>query len=285
MEKTNGSLRLCLDPQDLNKAIQRNYYEIPTLDEISAKLAGNTFFTILDLKDGYYQIQLDEKSSSLCTFSTVFGCYKFNRLPFGVCNAPEHFQKVIENSFGDIPNVIIYFDDILIAAKNEQEHDLTLKKVLDRAKFLGIKFNSDKIQYKVSSVKYLGHIFCKDGVKPDADRVKALVSLESPKNVKELQRILGMLNYLRRFIGNFAEKTSPIRELLKKDIHFQWLPKHEGVLNELKDILSKEPVLGNFDRKKEVTIQCDASQHGLGCTLMQEGRPIHYASRSLTSTY
>lgn len=284
IEKTNKSLRLCLDPQDLNKAIQRDYYQIPTLDEISAKLAGQSFFTVLDLKDGYYQIQLDEESSKLCTFSTVFGCYKFNRLPFGISNAPEHFQNVIEKAFGDIPNVIVYFDDILIATKDEKQHDQILKQVMDRSKLLNVKFNNQKLQYKTNNVKYLGQVFCKEGMKPDEDRVKALLNLKNPENVKELQKILGMINYLRRFVDNFAEKTSKLRELLKKNVEFQWLPEHTKVLNKIKTLLSKEPILGNFDKNKEITIQSDASQNGLGCTLMQENKPICYASRSLTET-
>lgn len=126
--------------------------------------------------------------------------------------------------------------------------------------------------------------FLKNGVEADKSMIEAILKLESPNNLKELQRIMGMLNYLRRFISNFAERTSQIRELLKKDVEFSWLPAHEAELTKIKQALSKRPVLGIFDVKKEVTIQCDASQNGLGCTLMQEGRPVHYASRSLTNT-
>ncbi|XP_030755156.1 uncharacterized protein K02A2.6-like [Sitophilus oryzae] len=282
IEKSNGSLRLCLNPQDLNKAIQRNFYTIPTIEDISSKLCNKSWFTVLDFKDGFYQVELDHKSSELCTFSTVFGCYKFLRLPFGLTNAPEYFQKVNEENFGDIEGVIIYFDDLLIAANTEQEHDAILKKVIERAQMLNIKFNQTKLQYKVNEVNYVGHVFCKDGMKPSKDRVKAIQAIENPTNLKELQRVLGMLNYLRGFIPNFAKVTSPIRELLRKDVHFQWNQKHTEVLNKLKDILASDLVLGTFQSDKPIVIQTDASKDGLGCCLMQD-KPTYHGSRSLTA--
>lgn len=131
---------------------------------------------------------------------------------------PEFFQRVLEESFGDIEGVSVYFDDVLIATKNEKEHDQIFNKVIESAKKLNIKFNPDKMQYKVNKVKFLGHEFSKEGMKPDAERIKALEAIKNPTNVKELQRILGMLNYLRRFIPNYSEITGPLYELLKKDV-------------------------------------------------------------------
>lgn len=285
VEKTNGKIRICLDPRDLNKVIKRpRDVLIPTVDELTEKLANKCYFTVLDLKDGFWHVKLDEKSSELCTFSTPFGCYKFNRLPFGLNMAPEYFQKINTENFGDIEGVVVYFDDILIAADTEKDHDTITKKVIDRARKIGVKFNKNKVQYKVSSVKYLGHIFSSEGMTIDPERVQAILSIESPTNVKKLQSIIGMINFLRNFIPNLSEKIAPLRELLKKDVKFQWLPVHENCLNKIKEEIANAPVLANFDINKEITIQADASQYGLGCCLMQNGKPVSFASRSLTKS-
>lgn len=119
-------------------------------------------------------------------------------------------------------------------------------------------------------------------MKPDMDRVKAIQCLENPKNQKELQRILGVLNYLRKFIPNYAEMTKSLRELLKKNLVFEWNQNHTNEFNKIKDVLSTQPVLGNFDSNKAICIQTDASKDGIGCCLLQEKRPIYHASRSLT---
>lgn len=196
---------------------------------------------------------------------------------------PEFFQKTLEESFGDIQGVIIYFD-LLIYAQDESEHDKIFQKVIDRAKSLNIKLNPDKLQYKLKEVRFLGNIFCSEGIKPDPERIKAINSIENPKNVKELERVLGMLNYLRRYIPNYANLISPVCELLKKNVEFVWLPQHTEILDKVKNILKSNIILANFDLKKKIEIQTDASQSGLGSCLMQEGKPIYYASRALTDS-
>lgn len=283
IEKVDKNLRICLDPQELNKVLIRNYHLIPTLEEIITKLCNKSLFSVLDLSDGFYNIELTDNSTKLCAFSTPFGCYKFLRLPFGLSIAPEIFQKYSEKTFGDIPGVVIYCDDLLICANNEQEHDEILTQVFERAKKCNVKFNKRKFQYKLDEVKYFGHIFSKKGMKIDPDRIKAIVELKSPTNKKELQIILGMINYLRRFVSGLAELAAPLQELLKKDVEWLWTPVHENAFVNIKKCISQAPVLQNFNSNLPVTIQCDASKDGLGCCLMQDGKPVSYASRSLTS--
>lgn len=282
IEKSDESLRLCLDPVDLNKAVKREHYIIPTYDDICSKLSNKKFFSVLDMREGFYHIPLDDASSEYCTFNTEFGLYKFNRLPFGLINSAEIFQKVNSQNFGDIPNIVIYIDDILVATETEEEHDRTMKQIVDRALKLNIKFNSDKLQYKVDEVKFFGHVFTAKGVTPDPERVKALLALENPKDKNELQRLMGLFNYLRAFIPDMASITAPLREMLKKDIKFQWLDCHTNVLNKLKNLIGTAPVLANFDETKEISIQCDSSKSGIGCCLMINGQPMSYASRSMS---
>jgi hypothetical protein len=161
----------------------------------------------------FWHVKLDESSSELCTFATPFGYYKFNRLPFGLSCAPEAFIKFNQKYFGDIDehDIVIYFDDILIATETEEKHDQLLQEIMNRAKKYNVKLNIDNFQYKVKEVKFLGHIpvFNEFGVKPDADQVKTILELVDPKNVTELQRILGMINYLRDFIPNLSTIISP----------------------------------------------------------------------------
>lgn len=132
-EKPNGSIRVCLDPKDLNQAIKRNYYQIPSVEHIQSQLAGNEYFTVVDLKDGFWHCVLDPASSEVCTFSTPMGCFKFNRLPFGLNASPEIFQARCEYYFGDIVGVTNFFDDMIIWGKNEEEHNTALTKFVQRA--------------------------------------------------------------------------------------------------------------------------------------------------------
>lgn len=283
-KKDKRKLRVCLDPTDLNKAILRQHYSIPTTDEVLSRLSGKKIFTVLDEKDGYWQIKLDKESSLLCTFNTPWGRYRFKRLPFGIKSASEVFQQRNCETFGDIAGVHIIADDMIIAAATEKEHDEILHKVMTRAKDANVKFNKDKLQYKVSSVKYMGHVVTSEGVKVDQAKVKAMVDMPSPTDKPALQRMLGMIKYLSKYIPGEATVTAPLRQLLRKDTVWQWQHEHEEAVKKLKDTLSTAPVLEFFDPKKPVVIQADASKDGLGACLMQEGHPIAYASRALTDT-
>lgn len=283
VEKPNKDLRLCLDPQEVNKSIVKDYFVIPTLDDLTSKLAGREFFTVLDLKEGFWQVELDDQSSKICSFSTPFGCYRFLRLPYGINVSAEVFQKLNTKYFGDIEGVHIYIDDILIAGKTLDEHDQILEKVIKRAKEINVKFNSEKLQYRVNSVKYIGHIFSKLGVSVDDSRINAIINYEIPKNKKDLQRYLGMINYLRNFIPNLSEISTPLRELLKKNNEWCWLAIHNESIKKLNKAITNTPVLKNFDETKSIVIQTDASKSALGSCLLQQN-PVCFASKSLTTT-
>lgn len=283
-QKSNGDLRICLDPKELNKHLIKEQFLVPTLDEISEKLLGSGIYSVLDLKEGFWQLQIDENSQKLCTFSTPFGNYQFNRLPYGICVATELFQKFVCENFADIPNVIAVVDDILIYAKDIEEHDKALLTVMERARKLNIKFNPDKFQCRVDKVRYLGHIFSKQGMSIDTDRVRAIQELKYPHDKKSLQKFLGTVNYLRQFTPKLSQLTEPLRELLKKETIFQWTETHSKAIDAIKEKISNSPVLQSFDPNNKIVIQTDASQHGLGSCLIQNGLPVAYASRSLSDT-
>lgn len=276
------SLRCCLDPSELNDSLVDEQTYMCTFEDISSKLSQMKYFSVLDLKDGYWQVKLSEKSKKLCAFATPFGIYRFKRLPFGIKTAPAVFQRLNSENFADIPNVIIYSDDILIFGKTRQEHDQALLRVLERAAQRNVRFNERKMKIAVTSVKYFGHIFTQNEIKPDPERLAAIEQMGTPTNKKDLQTFMGVINYLRPFNPNLSDLTAPLRELLKKDIIFNWTERHTQVFDQIKTQIKNSYVLIPFDPTKEITIQCDASQFGLGCCLLQDNKPISFASRSLT---
>ena len=284
VEKKNGSLRLCLDPRDLNKAVKREHYKIPIAHEVSSHLCGKKIFSTLDLKDGFWQISLDDHSSLLCTFNTPFGRFRFTRMPFGLNSATEVFQKKNEAAFAGIEGIHIVADDIIIAADTIEEHDVILQKVLQRARERNVKFNFDKLQLRVNAVKYLGTIISAEGVKPDPAKIAAISNMPIPNDKSAVRRLLGMVNFLSNHIPNVSSITAPLRDLVKNDVHFQWGPEQDKALDQIKSLLSDPPILQYFDPKAKSMIQADASQRGLGAVLLQRGRPIAYASRSLNTT-
>ena len=219
----------------------------------------------------------------LCAFNTPFGRYKFDRMPFGICSASDVAQKMVDDEFSDIPCALAVHDDIIVSGANTEEHDIALEKVLHRARERNIKFNKKKIQLRVNEVKYLGNIVSAKGFTPDPEKIKDIVEMPLPKSKQDLQRLLGMVNYLSQYIPNMSEITAPLRTLLKKDIQWSWHNEHQKALERIKKVLTSSPVLHFYDIDKPVTLQVDASQGGLGACLIQEGHPLIYASRSLTN--
>ena len=203
-------------------------------------------------------------------------------MPFGLKSASEVFQKRNEAAFEGIEGIHIVTDDIIIAASNVEEHDKILTEVLQRAAARNVKLNFDKLQLRVNEVKYLGTIITYEGMKPDPAKVKAIAEMPTPHDKAAVRRLLGMINFLAAHIPNMASITTPLCNLVKADVHFEWDHSAANALSQVKNILSTEPVLQFFNPSISSVIQADASQHGLGACLLQQGKPIAYASRSLS---
>ena len=220
VENPDSSLRLCLNPRDLNKVIKREHFQQPTFEDISVRLAGATHFTKLDAKKGYWQIPLDEESTKLTTMNTPFGRYKFLRLPFGIHSAQEVFHRIINGNFIDIKAVETDIDDFLVWGKNIEDHNRSLIASLERAKKIGLTMNLDKCKFNANELVYLGHKISAKGIEPHDAKVKAIMEMPEPTNKKAVQRILGLINYVAKFIVKLSDVTSPLRELLQKDVHW-----------------------------------------------------------------
>ena len=282
-EKKDGSMRICLDPRPLNKAIRREHYRIPTPTDVQARLAGKQLFTVVDMQDAFWHVRLTEPSSYLCTFSTPWGRKHFLRMPFGIFSASEVLQQRNDETFSNIPNVHVIADDIIIAGKDDEEHDEALRTVMERARQKNVRFSPSKLQFKIPEVKYMGHLISKDGQKPDPGKIQAIAGMPKPRDRKEVERVLGMIKYLSPYIPHESDITLPLRNLIKGGNEWDWNFEHDKAMENIRRILTNDPVLTFFDVTKPVTIQSDASQTGLGACLLQENKPVAYASRTLTN--
>ena len=257
-EKRDGRMRVCLDPKPLNVAIKRERYEIPTPADVQSRLSGMCVFTVIDMQDAYWHVRLSPESSYLCTFHTPWGRKRFLRMPFGISSASEVMQKRNEEAFGDIQGVHVIADDLIISAKDEAEHDAIILRVLERARQQNVKFNANKIQYKVNTVTYMGHIVSAEGMRPDLRKVEAIVNMPRPSDRQGLMRLLGMIKYLAQYIPNESSITAPLRLLLKQDVEWSWQPEHDVAMQLVRETLARDTVLTFYDVRKPVTIQADA---------------------------
>ena len=285
-----GKLRLCIGPVDLNKVVKRPKYQMPTIEEILPNLENAKVFSVLDAKDGFCHIKLDKESSMLTTFWTPFGRYRWLRLPFGLTSAPEVFQCKQHEVLEGLHGVEVIADDILVygCGKTQEEavkdHDANLIELLKRAQKVNLKLNKKKLKLKMTEVSYMGHLLTSTGLKPDPEKIKAVTEMKRPSNVKETQCFLGFVNYLAKFAPHLSDVSEPLRRLTDKDTVWVWQTQQEEAFRRVKEIVTVQPVLKYYSLSEPVTLQSDASQKGLGATLLQNGQPIAFASRSLSKT-
>ena len=288
--KPNGKLRVCLDPKPLNKALKRNHYPLPTIDDLLPELSRAQVFSVVDVKNGFWHVPLDDESSKLTTFATPWGRFRWLRMPFGISPAPEEFQRRLDEAIEGLDGVRTVADDIIVFGVGDtkdaalRDHDTKFLNLLERCRQKHITLNKDKLKFKLHELSYVGHVISAEGLKPDPAKVEAILDMPSPSDKQGVRRFMGMVNYLQKFAPGLSEHTKPIRDLLKEDVEFVWEESvHGKCFKCVKAVIASAPVLKFFDPREEVVLQCDASQHGLGACLMQNGQPVAYASRSLTS--
>ena len=241
--KPNGKLRVCLDPRPLNHAIKSHHYRLPTAEEIISQMHGAKFFTKLHASNGYWQIPVDNERSDLLTFATTFGRYTFQRMPYGIHSTSEIVQLEIFKIIEGIDGVANSQDDIIIWAATKELHDVRIKQVLAHIRDSGLKLNKDKCTFGARVLTFLGHIISAEGVKPDPRKVEAITKMPIPDNKTELQRFMGMVNYLGTFIPRLSDETAPIRELLKKDVEFIMLKPQTKAFQRLQSLITTVPIL------------------------------------------
>ncbi|CAC5373956.1 unnamed protein product [Mytilus coruscus] len=207
---------------------------------------------------------MDKENQLFTAFNSPFGRCCFLRMPFGIKSAQKVFQKRVSQLFENLKGVETDIDDILVWGTTRKEHDDRLRSVLYRCQEVGITLNAEKCKFRVKEVTYIGHILSADGVRPDQEKIRAIKEMPAPTDKKGVQRLLGTINYLAKFVPNMSTVTEPIRKLLKEEHEFIWTHEQQQAFEKLKDIITKNAVLSFYDVSKPVTVSCDASQCGLG---------------------
>ena len=289
--KRSGGLRICIDPQPLNKALCREHFKLPTFDDVLPQLENAKVFSKLDVKEAYWHVRLDEESSQLTTMITPFGYrVRWTRLPFGLKVASEIFQRKLNEALEGLDGCINVADDIVIAgrgstkAEAELDHEKNLRNLVNKCEEKNIKLNHEKTSLKQTEIEFMGHKIGTDGIRPSPDKVKVILETPRPTDVSGVKRFCGMVQYLSRFLNRLSEIVAPIGELTKKNTEFVWSKECDDAFLKIKELITKAPVLSYYNPQKPLEVQTDSSKDALGATLLQDGRPIEFASRELTET-
>ncbi|CAM5165670.1 unnamed protein product, partial [Eretmochelys imbricata] len=319
VRKKNGKIRMCIDYRTLNSRTVVDQYTMPRVQDALDCLLGSQWFSVLDLRSGYYQIPLGEEDKEKTAFICPLGFYQFERMPQGISGAPATFQRLMEKVVGDMNllQVLVYLDDLIVFGRTLEEHEERLLKVLDRLEDYGLKLSIDKCQFCRTSVKYVGHIVSQEGVSTDPDKIEALTTWPRPSNYRELKTFLGFSGYYRRFVKNYATIVKPLNDLTRghqssknksksknkgrspkppvqrhngpfAPFGPRWDERCERAFREIITCLTHAPVLVFADPSKPFILHTDASLEGLGAVLYQEVegkcKPVAFASRGLSDS-
>ena len=294
VKKKDSSLRFCIDLRKLNARTIKDAYSLPRIEESLDCLNGATIFTSLDLKSGYWQVELDDESVPLTAFTVgPLGFYECIRMPFGLMNAPATFQRLMESCLGEMHLnwCIIYLDNVIIFSSTPEEHIQHLRGVLQKLRAAGLKLKPSKCEFFKDRISYLGHIVSKNGVETDPKKVKVIQDWPILETVYDVRSFLGFMNYYRKFLFRYSRIVKPLNKLIsgenskKKKGPVKWEEKHQEAFEKLKQLCTEAPILAYVDYKKPFRVYTDASEIGLGAVISQVQNEIEhviaYASRSL----
>ena len=289
--KKDGSLRLCVDFRKLNEVSEFDAYPMPRVDEILDRLGQANYISSIDRTKGYWQIPLAEESKDKTAFTTPFGLFEFNVMPFGLHGAPATFQRLMDNILlNERESSDAYIDDVTVASETFEEHLMDLRRVLTSIREAGLTIKPAKTNLAMSSVGALGHRVGRGVIKPDPTKIAGVSTYPRPKTKKDLRAFLGLTGYYRKFIPDFSGKTALLSDMLKMSSpeQLKWTEESDIAFSDLKRLLCEEPVLQAPDFNRRFVLQTDASKMGLGAVLSQRGpdgreHPVAYASRKLSS--
>ena len=295
VRKKDRSLWFCINFRRLNTRTKKDTYPLPRMQETMESMVGAQHFSCMDLKSGFWQVQMDEESRQYTAFTVgSMGVYEFLRMPYRLCNAPAMFQHLMQNCLGELnlTYTLIYLDDVIVYSKTEEEHLVHLHAVLERFMEHGLKLKPSKCNFFRTEISYLGHKVSTAGMEPGTDGLKGIAEIAPPATYTQVRKFLGTTGYFRRFIKGYARITKPLNDLLqgessKLKSHPVGLPPDAlAVFQELKIKCLMAPVLAFADFKKPFLLETDASIEGLGAVLSQKQddsryHPVAYASRGL----
>src|SRR3569833_1947630 len=283
--KPNGrGLRLCVDYRALNSITIKNRCTIPRIDDLLDAVSGSKYFTSLDLTSGYHQVLISEEDRPKTAFRTPWGHYQFKVLIEGLTNAPATFQSVMNKIFHPFLRrfVVVYLDDILIYSKTAEEHQEHVRLVLETLRRQKFYVCESKSSFANSETRFLGHVVSAEGIRPDPKKVQSVQDWPVPANVHDVRSFMGLVNYFRKFIKDFATLAAPLTDLTRAKHSWEWTDRCEQAFLALKHCLTEAPLLISPDVSKPYEVVTDASTIGIGAVLLQDNRPIAFESRKLS---
>ena len=288
VRKKDGSLRFCIDFRKVNEVTVKDSYPLPRIDDTLDMLGGATWFSTLDLASGYWQIEVEAADRDKTAFSTHQGLFQFKVMPFGLCNAPATFERLMDKVLGGLKweSCLVYLDDVIVYGKTFPEHIGRLEDVIKRLGEAGLKLSPKKCQLFKHEVTFLGHVVSSEGIHTDPEKIRAVTSWTRPTNVRDVRGFVGLCSYYRRFIEGFSTIAKPLHRLTEKGREFRWTEECENAFCELKRRLTTAPILSYPTREGPFVLDTDASEQGVGAVLSQiqngEERVIGYYSRTMT---
>lgn len=286
--KPGGGLRFCVDYRKLNAITRKDRYPIPLVDELMERISGARIFTKLDIRQGFHRIRLTPEAEDLTTFRTRYGTYKYHVVPFGLSNGPAAFQRFINDTLMDYLDefVTAFVDDLLIYSKNAAEHEIHVKKVLERLRAAGLQASINKCEFHVTRTKYLGFILTTDGIEVDPEKTAVIRNWTVPATVKGVQSFLGFCNFYRRFIKDYGRIAKQLNRLTRKDVPFVWTVECRQAFEELKKRLTDAPILRHYHPGLETKLETDASDGVVAGVLSQKHEelwhPVAYYSKTMS---
>ena len=286
--------RMCVDFRRLNGQLPKvqntsggkgciSLVPLPKIDELYAKLKGHKYFSTLDLRSGYYHIGLSESAKPKTAFVVSgMGKYQFNRVPFGLAQAPAYFQRLINEVLTDIDFAMGYLDDIIIFSETEEEHLRHLEIIFERLRKAKLKLKLQKCNFFKRHIQYLGHLISSEGIHPLPEKLESIKNMPTPNSPKQVKQFLGLVGYYRKFVPRFADISRPLTKLTKKNEVFTWTPECDRCFKMLKDSLQEAPILRYPDPNAEYTLYTDASNYAYAGVLTQKDgdtdHPVAYTS-------
>ena len=289
VQKKDGSVRFCIDYRKLNAVTTKDAYPLPRIDDTLDTLCGSKWFSTLDLLSGYWQVEMSPEDRHKTAFCTPQGLFEFKVMPFGLCNAPATFQRLMDLVLAGLQwsKCLVYLDDVILLGTTFGEHLDNIRAVFDRIRQVGLKLRADKCCFLQRNVKYLGHLVGVDGLQADPDKVGKVTSWPVPQSAQQVQQFLGFANYYRRFIQGFAEVAKPLHRLTEHAVNFSWTAECQEAFENLRSRLTRAPILAFPDYTLPFVLDTDASDLGIGAVLSQvsslgQEQVVAYGSRLLS---
>ena len=271
-KKVDGVMewRMCIDYRMLNSMTIKDLYPLPNIQELYRKFAGKQLFSSIDLRHAYHHIEIREEDKYKTAFITHQGLYEWNRMTFGFSNAPAAFQRALNYIFKDLEYVIVYLDDILILSNNEEEHIEHIETVFNKLEEYNLKIRLGKCLFFQKELKYLGFILNAEGVRPDPEYIQKVMTLKEPQGKPDLLHMIGMIQWLHRYIPRLSDYLWPLTRMTKKGVKFLWDDTCKAAFSKILYLLKHAKLLRHPDLNKKFYVVCDASDYGIGAALMQE---------------